>query len=460
MRTAYSPYLRRWHRSQTTSAPTTIPPDKRRKITSLIRRLNPALRDPKTASPRPDGSLRDNKLRQAQGFACKFCNVPTTSKQIISRHVGDQHLADKARIGVKSPAMYQTVNFQSWIRNPTNGCYWIAKDDACLDDGTRPVGDQYVFEHLRPVVDRERQRQWLHQQRRQGILVKDRVYSEIRQWLERTGWERTYSSVDRRLLRSLITMPRRALDRLCRRRPLHITTANRAEGYAPGKDALASSVDDEEKLTALSLATERIMVRRERSAKTSGRNTLCWLRSVQPLTPFPKPFALVGKEKGRKRYIKVLQRFVALAFRACRLPPQHRQSVTGLSFSLEQVHTMGKIWNHRVWEQDGPLGPRFWKRVENDQERGVSRPPEGSPYRSQAWSDLSEAYHLDEHEDEDEGESEDGDTDGSDYDTNDKEYINGPASNETSAISSNTNREAYEDDGDHAVSIQAGRELL
>ncbi|KAK1953553.1 hypothetical protein LY78DRAFT_730986 [Colletotrichum sublineola] len=109
---------------------------------------------------------------------------------------------------------------------------------------------------------------------------------------------------------------------------------------------IVSPADDEAKIAALCRATSNVISRYEETAKTSGRNILCWLRSVQPNNCYPKPFTLVARKNTRERYISVLQRFVSLIFRAYRLSNTLRRDVAGVSFTEQHWFACEKVWNH------------------------------------------------------------------------------------------------------------------
>ncbi|KNB06134.1 hypothetical protein FOXG_19577 [Fusarium oxysporum f. sp. lycopersici 4287] len=124
---------------------------------------------------------------------------------------------------------------------------------------------------------------------------------------------------------------------------------------------MISSADDERKITALLAAVDMLMDRCEQTARTTSRSLLCWLRSVRPHGCYAKPFTFVGKAASRRKYIRVLKRFVALVFRAYRLPADIRQRRAGIRFKKSQLRLISTLWNHEAWTQHDALTEQLWR---------------------------------------------------------------------------------------------------
>ncbi|KAH7154699.1 hypothetical protein DER46DRAFT_578529 [Fusarium sp. MPI-SDFR-AT-0072] len=109
-------------------------------------------------------------------------------------------------------------------------------------------------------------------------------YAGQRPWIERTGWDQTYSDKDHReVLAALIAMnncPCRQSYLLARRGTSRLT-----------KD-LVSSAEDEMKIVVLVKLVDLMLDRCEETAQKTSRSILCWLRSTRALSTYPKPFTL------------------------------------------------------------------------------------------------------------------------------------------------------------------------
>ncbi|KAK4096797.1 hypothetical protein N658DRAFT_386380, partial [Parathielavia hyrcaniae] len=167
-----------------------VPNDPRSRVARLLRHRTPALQNPPDAPLRTDRSRPDPYLRKFEGFACKFCDYRTISKQNTSRHIGDRHKQEGGQLSTRPVAMFLPVYLQAWIRNPPEGRYWVVCEDG---NEPRPVGDRDAFVHLDGLLRREQQHnQRLANDAAMATLNPKPAYPELRPWLERTGWEVTY----------------------------------------------------------------------------------------------------------------------------------------------------------------------------------------------------------------------------------------------------------------------------
>lgn len=312
------------------------PGDTRKQITTILRSRDLQLRDPAIAGQRPDGSPRDALLRCHDGFLCDTCPFRTISKPMIQRHISQQHPTATSRNKGRPGAI--RVCLQAWVRNPPRSEYWVvARNDIATTSGLL-LSASRDERHLNEALARERAFRERSQRAGDGgnptAHAGEAPFTEMQPWLERTKWPCVYESVNRELLRSLTMRPSR------RSRPVMLS-----QGRLNRQDII-SPAEDEAKIAALCEATSRVMTRCEETAKTTGRNALCWLRSIRPNSCFPKPFAAVATESTRKCYLSIAQRFVAMVFRAYRLTPAVQRNEAGVPLTKEQLLACQSIWDH------------------------------------------------------------------------------------------------------------------
>ncbi|KAJ0139660.1 hypothetical protein HZ326_17414 [Fusarium oxysporum f. sp. albedinis] len=337
-----------------------VPAAERRLVTDLLKARIPPLQSPSEAPVRQDGLSPDPKLQLIHGFTCKFCIERTGSSQVMSRHITSSHEKQRLQLGVRRNAMYEPVFLQAWTKSPSGGCYWIVEYGGST---TRPVGGKEVYDHLEDVFERERGRQ-------KGLSGGDlangagttgspqtTTFTDLRPWLERTGWERTFGGIDRELLRNLTAAPSPTTSH----RGLILKESSNLSSDVYSDKWMISSADDERKITALFMAVDMVMDRCEQTARTTSRSLLCWLRSVRPHGCYAKPFTFVGKAASRRKYIRLLKRFVALVFRAYRLPADIRQRRAGIRFKKSQLRLISALWNHEAWAQHDALNEQLWR---------------------------------------------------------------------------------------------------
>ncbi|EXL39949.1 hypothetical protein FOCG_17451 [Fusarium oxysporum f. sp. radicis-lycopersici 26381] len=333
-----------------------IPIDDRRRVVRLLKNREPPLLDPANALLRQNESPYDPNLPLFDGFSCKFCDLLTISSQVVSRHVGAEHERRRLELQVKPKAMYEPVYLQAWTKNPIGGRYWIVEYRGIT---TRPIGGKDVYSHLRGAFKRERRLQ-------QGLIANEvdtsakistSTFTDLRPWLERTGWEQTYQNFDHGLLRNLTTMP----SSLSSVRGLVLSRARSGATHTTSGEDLISSAGDEQKIAAILVAVDMVMDRCEQTARTTSRNLLCWLRSVRPHGCYAKPFTFVSKAASRTKYIRLLKRFIAMVFHAFCLPTDVCRRRAGIRFKRSQIKAIAAIWNHCIWDQHGATTLNFWK---------------------------------------------------------------------------------------------------
>ncbi|KAH7205222.1 hypothetical protein BKA60DRAFT_466736 [Fusarium oxysporum] len=210
--------------------------------------------------------------------------------------------------------MYEPVYLQAWTRNPVGGRYWIVEYRGIT---TRPIGGKDVYNHLQGVFERERRLQQGSSAGQAAVgrdtgsdtsaKIPTSTFTDLRPWLERTGWEQTYKSFDRDLLRNSTIMPSPLS--LCR--GLLLGRARSGTTHTVLDKNLISSADNERNIAAILVAVDVVMDRCEQTAQTTSRSLLCWLRSVRPHGCYAKPFTFVGKVASRTKYIWFLKHFIA-----------------------------------------------------------------------------------------------------------------------------------------------------
>jgi hypothetical protein len=387
-----------------------VPNDVRSRIAKLLRRREPALQHPSDAPLRPDRSEPDPSLRKFEGFACKFCDYRTIAKQNTSRHIADRHEQERERLDVRPLAMFLPVYLQAWTRNPPESRYWVVCEDG--NDKTRPVGSQETFDHLEDLHRRERRRnQGIADDGAAATLNAKPAYPELRPWLERTEWEVTYQDVHRVFLRTLTGIPSKPPFS----RSLLLGRAGTGDGRARLGQDVVISADDEQRIAVLSMAAMSVMERCEHTARTTGRNLLCWLRSLRPNATYSKPFTFVSHASSRMKYYALLKRFLAMVFRAYRIPIQVRRRTAGIRFKKAQLDLIEAIWNHEVWKEDDAMTPGFWGQAHKfggpSTAQGLGSCSDGVAGFEDDLSDVGSVCEDDEDEDVEDDGYEDGEAD-------------------------------------------------
>lgn len=224
-----------------------------------------------------------------------------------------------------------------------------------------------------------------------------------RPWLERTGWEETYEAAHWDLLRNITIAPSPSPSLP---RDLPLGRGGSGTGRARLGGDVISPADDERKIAALMAATDTVMDRCEQTARTTSRSILCWLRSVRPHGCYAKPFTFVSTAASRRRYILLLKRFVAMVFRAYRLPSGVRRRAAGIRFKRVQLDLIAAIWDHRVWDVRDAATPSFWAAAATSLD--ISSPHAGRDGECRSES----AYSDGEDEDDTDGPDTDDESDG------------------------------------------------
>ncbi len=345
------------------------PSDVRRQLTDFLKSRHPNLRNPKGVGPRDGGGVKDARLRTHEGFACRLCSFRTTHFPTMPRHMSDAHPEEsrgRQSYGRRRVPPYDEVYLQAWTRNPAGSRYWIVQRNGST---WRPGGVSGVWAHLDGVLARER---GLHGEEASiGVAAgaagtagtaASRAAStaagmsvELGPWLERTGWEETYRHVNRDVLYALTLTPQPPGS------PGRRLLGSGGSGASRLESDLFSPAEDERKIGALMAAVDGVMGRCEQTAQKTSRNLLCWLRSTQGRC-HSKPFRLVSTAVRRAKYVALVKRLMATAFRAYRMAEGVRVRVTGIRLKRSQMRRLAAIWDHEVWCEEGAWTRGFWQR--------------------------------------------------------------------------------------------------
>ncbi|KAH7471776.1 hypothetical protein FOMA001_g13799 [Fusarium oxysporum f. sp. matthiolae] len=336
----------------------------RRQLTRFLSASTQELRDPSEARVRKDGLPYDPDLCLVHGYICKFCTERTASSQVISRHVASNHEEERLRLGVRRKAMYEPAFLQAWTKSPPGGRYWIVEYGG---SSVRPVGGKEAHDHLKDIFEREQGRQRLLKEMDlpdgtgMNSGPQNTTFTDLKPWLERTGWEQTFRGFDRKLLKNLTVVPSSTTSR----QGLVLVANMGLSSYIGSEGQIISSAGDESRIANLIAAVDAVMDRCEQTARTTSRSLLCWLRSVRPHVCYAKPFTFVGKAASRKQYIRVLKRFIAMVFRAFNLPADIRRRQAGIRLKKSHIRLISALWNHEIWKQCNTSVEGFWTSIKS-----------------------------------------------------------------------------------------------
>ncbi|EGU73397.1 hypothetical protein FOXB_16094, partial [Fusarium oxysporum f. sp. conglutinans Fo5176] len=293
-----------------------------------------------------DGSVRHDKLQVYEGFACLNCPFRTISIQLMRRHQssppegcssGVSHTRSRRRRDLDQ--QFECVYLQTWTTGSTRK-YWIIKRGGSI---VRQVDNPAVQAHLRGVLTREFSRQQPNPDTMTTTApapsAGTTAFALQTPWLDRTGWDRTYSNKGQREVLA-------ALTRTC--------TSPGGQEYFVGsgkvyglEDDIVSPGEDEDRIACLVRLVDVVMSRCEETARKTSRHILCWLRSNQASSIYGKPFTLV-QSSSTSKYWLLLKRCLAMVCRIYRLHPDRRIKVAGLALSRKQLQFLDAIWTHEA----------------------------------------------------------------------------------------------------------------
>ncbi|KAH7231700.1 uncharacterized protein BKA55DRAFT_523974 [Fusarium redolens] len=270
----------------------------RKGLSQLLKSLSPRPLDPDSASTLADGTAEHDKLRVYEGFACINCQFRTINIQSIRRHQSNppDDCGSKASPSRSSrrrdlDQQFECVYLQTWTTGSTRR-YWIINRGGSM---IRQVDSPAVQAHLRSVLTREFNRGKLPNEMTAAPPVAPAdttAFALQTPWLERTGWDRTYSNKDRREVLTALTRT--------------FTSPGRREHYIGhgqlyGLDEdLVSPGEDEDRIACLVRLVDVMICWCEETARKTSRHTLCWLRSTKASSIYSKPFTLVQPSSSTK----------------------------------------------------------------------------------------------------------------------------------------------------------------
>ncbi|KAK5215272.1 hypothetical protein LTR47_011625 [Exophiala xenobiotica] len=179
-----------------------IPPAARRGLSNFLSPLG--IRDPRDLSNQPDYSTPRMSLRVQRGVACRKCPYRTLSLKLLSDHLHHQHDVVHTHSTWKRDYIHENVALQSWTLNPPQG-YWIVvppKDIKApsLDETSPPISPRRQS-HIDSLYRNERAHPTIpapSQALNTDLEPVDTVF--LSNWMQRTGWNRTYRHAHRDLL--------------------------------------------------------------------------------------------------------------------------------------------------------------------------------------------------------------------------------------------------------------------
>ncbi|RKK64662.1 hypothetical protein BFJ69_g16636 [Fusarium oxysporum] len=318
-----------------------IPTEARKGLHRLLKSLSPKLLDPNKALLPADGSARHDKLQVYEGFACLNCPFRTISIQLMRRHQssppegcssGVSHTRSLRRRDLDQ--QFECVYLQTWTTGSTRK-YWIIKRGGSI---VRQVDSPAVQAHLRGVLTREFSRQQPNPDTMTTTAPAPSAgmtaFALQTPWLDRTGWDRTYSNKGGQE---------------------YFVGSGKVYGL---EDDIVSPGEDEDRIACLVRLVDVVMSRCDETARKTSRHILCWLRSNQASSIYGKPFTLV-QSSSTSKYRLLLKRCLAMVCRIYRLHPDRRIKVAGLALSRKQLQFLDAIWTHEALGDLAALNERI-----------------------------------------------------------------------------------------------------
>ncbi|EXK76860.1 hypothetical protein FOQG_18408 [Fusarium oxysporum f. sp. raphani 54005] len=318
-----------------------IPTEARKGLHRLLKSLSPKLLDPNKALLPADGSARHDKLQVYEGFACLNCPFRTISIQLMRRHQSSPPEGCSSGVShTRSPRrrdldqQFECVYLQTWTTGSTRK-YWIIKRGGSI---VRQVDSPAVQAHLRGVLTREFSRQQPNPDTMTTTAPAPSAgmtaFALQTPWLDRTGWDRTYSNKGGQE---------------------YFVGSGKVYGL---EDDIVSPGEDEDRIACLVRLVDVVMSRCDETARKTSRHILCWLRSNQASSIYGKPFTLV-QSSSTSKYRLLLKRCLAMVCRIYRLHPDRRIKVAGLALSRKQLQFLDAIWTHEALGDLAALNERI-----------------------------------------------------------------------------------------------------
>ncbi|KAJ6126268.1 hypothetical protein N7471_010761 [Penicillium samsonianum] len=81
------------------------------------------------APSQPDGSPADTRLQLLAGYACHRCPYRTVSRDLIRRHLSQEHLQQQRASSRQANGLYDDVYLQTWSQSSSRQ-YWTVIHQA------------------------------------------------------------------------------------------------------------------------------------------------------------------------------------------------------------------------------------------------------------------------------------------------------------------------------------------
>jgi hypothetical protein len=156
-------------------------------------------------------------------------------------------------------------------------------------------------------------------------------------------------------------------------------------GQSEHSTNITSPSEDEQKIWHVTQAIQLGLFRCEETMRRTGRPFLCWLITTRPSHCFPKPFKFLARERTRRSYRRWLKGFLAFIFRAWRMEPGQRSTLTEIRLSPKQSTRLQSTWEHRLW--DLCISLYFWSELAVDHQRRYSKRGETTNTRDDGAGD-------------------------------------------------------------------------
>ncbi|KAH7111527.1 hypothetical protein EDB81DRAFT_848972 [Dactylonectria macrodidyma] len=288
----------------------------RRHLNSLIRSLH--LPNPDLLPARADGSTPHPHLALQVGAACKYCDLRSTSLEVLSRHLKKAHECEIRRAGSKRKYwlrdhIEERLTFQSWTAKDILRSWIVSTSDRQPERGSVNSGllpqetSDPVKNFAQQLFTEERERLEKQSGVRRPFDGSAPTPSLMTNWMRRAGWHDLFSGACRKILVTLSEMP------WTTGRPVWL-------GVYDG-EVLHSPVGDERRLALIMAALDRLF---DRCGETVRCTDVCvrrWLRGKFPDRPYKAPFELVIRPASERAYRKELKRCLCLWLRLLQLPP-------------------------------------------------------------------------------------------------------------------------------------------
>lgn len=171
------------------------------------------------------------------------------------------------------------------------------------------------------------------------------MVSRHNSWLLQTRWSTTYPRA-RHLLLGLSQLPDRR--RLVVGYIIGDPAAATSQDSEVQEAAVRSRAQDEQRVSCLVEAVEKMLDHCEETVERTGRPLLQWLNSSNPERTVSKPF-YTPLEVTRISTVERGSGVLSFDFRGSQTSTQQRRSLTGQVIRPQLLEEVELIWNHPLW---------------------------------------------------------------------------------------------------------------